>query len=134
MQLFERKKKPPFINLTPLIDILFLLIIFFVVSSRLVDESGVQLELPTSGQAEKTTIELPILVIAKTGELLLDNQILQTQELILQLQQLATEKPDQPIILQIDQAVSHGRVIQMMDYIKSAGIKRIIFGTQAPEQ
>ena len=107
MQLFERKKKQPTINLTPLIDILFLLIIFFVVSSRLIGESGIKLELPQSGQSEQANPQLTTLSIAKKGELFLNEQAIARQALIPKLQEIALAKPQQPVILNVDENVAH---------------------------
>ena len=73
MQLFETKRRTPAINLAALIDILFLLIIFFVVSSRIIGESGVKLVLPYDKSKSSVTVEMPLLEMSAEGKLQIIN-------------------------------------------------------------
>jgi len=130
MRLFESHIRRPRIVLTPLIDILFLLIIFFVVSSRLADESGLTLRLPESGQSQALT-RAPVQVRVGADETVtLDGQPVAPEQLEETLRALRTSESADLLVLQVDHRVSHGRVVQLMDTAKAAGFLRVAFGTQ----
>jgi len=134
MQLFKKNKHKPSINLTPLIDILFILIIFFVVSSKIIGETGIRLILPNSQQGKTTTSTIPILSITSNQELFLDEKKISKPELAAALQQLLKDHSKASLILNIDQKVPHGFVILIMDTAKTAGIQKIVFGTKPPQE
>ncbi|HIL87191.1 MAG TPA: biopolymer transporter ExbD [Deltaproteobacteria bacterium] len=130
MRLFEPRTRRPGIILTPLIDILFLLIIFFVVSSRLADESGLTLRLPESGQAQSLE-RTPVVVQVGADETVQINGLPVPPERIEEaLTELRASEAVDLLVLQVDHRVSHGRVVQLMDSAKSAGFLRVAFGTQ----
>ena len=71
MQLFETKRRTPSISLAALIDILFLLIIFFVVSSRIIGESGVKLVLPYENSKSSVDLEMTMIEIYADSKIML---------------------------------------------------------------
>ena len=81
MQLFETKRRPPSISLAALIDILFLLIIFFVVSSRIIGESGVKLVLPYDKSKNSVAVEMPMLEMSADSKLMLQGNPLTEKQL-----------------------------------------------------
>ena len=130
MRLFEPRTRRPRIVLTPLIDILFLLIIFFVVSSRLADESGLTLRLPESGQSQSLK-RTPVLVQVGADETMqIDGLPVQPGHLEDALRALRASESVDLLVLQVDRRVPHGRVVQLMDTAKAAGFLRVAFGTQ----
>ena len=130
MRLFEPRTRHPGIILTPLIDILFLLIIFFVVSSRLADESGLTLRLPESGQAQSLE-RTPVVVQVGADETVQINGLPVPPERVEEaLTELRASEAVDLLVLQVDHRVSHGRVVQLMDSAKAAGFLRVAFGTQ----
>ena len=67
---FRRKRRrTPILNITPLIDVLFLLLIFFLVSSRFIEEPNIKLDLPRAAHADVTEIESLAVTISRTGQL-----------------------------------------------------------------
>ena len=134
MQLFEKKTRKPGINVTSLIDILFILIIFFVVSSKIIGESGVGLVLPNSKQGTPTSLTLPVLSVDAEQQLRLNDILLSSEELPQALQKVIKTTSSQTLILNIDKRVAHGQVIHVMDQAKSAGFHKIIFGTQTSQK
>ncbi len=128
MELFEKKRRTPSVSLTPLIDILFLLIIFFVVSSRLDSEFGVGMELPESAQGQnEVQVEL-VLEMNADGKILLDNTALATEQLPDALRTLHASEGDRPLTLKIDRRVEHGKVVELMDVAQAAGFQKVSFG------
>ncbi|MGK5093801.1 biopolymer transporter ExbD [Deltaproteobacteria bacterium TL4] len=134
MQLFEKQKHKPGINLTPLIDILFILIIFFVVSSRIIGESGVGLVLPESQQGKSTALTFPVLSMDEKLQFWLNDVLVTSQELPTALQKALQGTPSKTLILNIDKRVPHGKVLALMDQTKTTGFRKIVFGTRTPQQ
>ncbi|MBF0238578.1 MAG: biopolymer transporter ExbD [SAR324 cluster bacterium] len=131
MQLFEKQKTRPSINLTPLIDILFLLIIFFVVSSKIIGDSGIGIVLPQSSQGESAPVTLPMLLIDANQTIWLNGTSVKMEELIPKLGDLRKAVITETLILNVDKRVPHGIVIQLMDDAKKSGFRKIVFGTES---
>ncbi len=130
MRLFKKSPRKPSINLTPLIDILFILIIFFVISSKIVGNQGVGIILPKSNQSQEQIQQLPILQMTADQQLILNDTPLPEENLSAALQEEASVNSSSTLILKIDERVPHGVVIELMDLVKSAGFQKIVFGTE----
>ncbi len=130
MQLFQKQRRKPAIILTPLIDILFILIIFFVVSSRIIGDSGIGVVLPKSGQGKDSVSFLPTLMVTSDEQLILNDEPVTWENLAEALQKILEDTPNSPLILNIDERVAHGRVVGLMDQAKEVGFQQIVFGTQ----
>jgi len=128
MQLFERTKRKPIINLTPLIDILFILIIFFVVSSKIIGNQGVGVVLPESNQGQEQPVNLPVLTMTSEQQLFLNESPIAQETLRSALLRLKT--PRNTLILNIDERIPHGTVIELMELVKATGFQKIAFGTK----
>jgi len=132
MQLFERKRRTPGVSLTPLIDILFLLIIFFVVSSRLESEFGVGMQLPESVQGQSNTATL-VLEMQESGDVLLDSVRTSRDALPQALGELREKRPKEDLLtLKIDRRIAHGEVVALMDLAREAGFQKVAFGVNPP--
>ncbi len=116
----------PEINITPLVDIVFLLLIFFMVSSRFTDETSLRVNLPESGSG-KTLNETvnTILSITANGKMFLGNHAVKKSELSTELARLK----EQPLIIKADEGVAHGQVVEALDMAKSAGISKASIAT-----
>ena len=133
MKLFETKQRTPTINLAALIDILFLLIIFFVVSSKIIGETGVKLELPYHhGNSDKTPA-LSVLEMNAEEEIHLEGELVGEQDLHKKLRLLQKKERKKALLLKIDRKVPHGRVISLMNHVRNAGFHRLVFGTQTAQ-
>lgn len=131
MELFERKHRTPNINLTALIDILFLLIIFFVVSSRIVGDSGIKLVLPFNASKYTQAPVMPLLEMGADQKMSLQGESVLEKNLQKKLQTLNNKNGEGSLLLNIDRKVPHGRVVRLMNQVKQSGFHRIVFGTQS---
>ena len=127
----SRRKPPPTINLTPLIDVVFILLIFFLLTTTFRSTTGLDIELPNASTA-KTPAENAqvILNLNQAGELFIGEKQLTQEEVIQALKN--TPKPSQNlfIILQADERVAHGEVVSLLDLLRSSGLKNVAIGTQ----
>jgi biopolymer transport protein ExbD len=113
------------INVTPLVDVvLVLLIIFMVVTPLLKQEVPVELPLADHSQAVADPGQLT-LTIAADGRALLDGREVATGDLVAELQRIYAERLDKTIFLEADRAVPYGRVVDFMDDCREAGVVTI---------
>jgi len=133
MELRRDKKRRASINLTSLIDVLFLLLIFFMVSTTFLSQPAIKLELPTAEHAEVVR-QTPVVVhMDQAGNVYVNDEPVGLPLLAEALQRYISETTDKSVVLKADSRVSHGSVVRVLDIIKGAGTTKLIISTQ-PEK
>ncbi|MBL8939575.1 MAG: biopolymer transporter ExbD [Archangium sp.] len=125
------------INITPLTDIfLVLLIIFMVTSSVIVNQgqgakSGLKVNLPQGGAADvqANSSDLSIAILTD-GRLVLGGDVVSADELKKALEDAKAKNPDTLVIVQADEGVPHGKVVEVMEMAKSAGLAQLAIGVR----
>ena len=120
------------IDITSLIDVVFLLLIFFMVSTTFVDSAGIQVDLPnTSKTPEKSQQDIPPLVVAidKSGSFFYKDSKTSIDELRALFAD-ATNKTQQ-LVIRADTATSHGAVVAVMDAAQQGGITKISIAAES---
>lgn len=140
----ERKRKiTPNVDLTPLIDVVFQLLIFFMLSATFVVQSTINIDMPEAkGTTEIQEKDLSITLAAGTGgpggggPIYLDEtEIVSMSELETVLSQRASEQPDIRVLVRPDRAVDSGRLVEVLGIARSAGIRNTgIVARPAEEQ
>ena len=123
----------PDVNLTPLIDVVFLLLIFFMVSTTFEHQSRIQVELPEAS-AEPTTPEaesLEIIVDAQGRFFIGEEQVVNTQlkTLMGAITKVIGERTDMPVIVRADANSPHQSVVTVLDATSQLGLTRISLAT-----
>lgn len=123
----------PDVNLTPLIDVVFLLLIFFMVSTTFEHQSRIQVELPEAS-AEPTTPEaesLEIIVDAQGRYFIGEEQVVNTQlkTLMGAIAKVIGERTDMPVIVRADANSPHQSVVTVLDATSQLGLTRISLAT-----
>ncbi|MDB4946469.1 MAG: Biopolymer transport protein ExbD/TolR [Labilithrix sp.] len=116
------------INVTPLVDIMLVLLIIFMVTAKLIVSKSVPLDLPkaASGSDVQTVFSI---VLAADGTTQIDNKTVPSDDVILAQARAAHEKNNElRAIIKADSAVPHGRVIHVLDLLKQAQVGKIAFG------
>jgi biopolymer transport protein ExbD len=109
------------INIAPLVDVIFLLVIFFAVSTTFLETAGLKLELPTSSStADQELKELTVLLDAQ-GTIVFEEEVLEIGQLGPRLRQALDERTRKLVVLRADKSTSHGDVVRLMDVIREAG-------------
>lgn len=122
------------INLTPLIDVVFLLLIFFMVSTTFIKESEIELTLPQATEEIREELTEKIQVsIDRNGTVFVNQQALSSARLdaIRQaLNRVREDGGDPVVVIRADAAASHQAVVDVMDASRQAGLYRITFPTR----
>ena len=125
----SRSGRRVLVNVTSLIDVVFLLLIFFMVSSTFLEQPSMELELPTAKTADLSQIKSLVLYILKDGQLQLNARAISADSLRGALESGAASLPDMTLNLFADRNAAHGRVVEVMDIARQAGIKRLMIAT-----
>ncbi len=118
------------INITSLIDVLFLLLIFLMISSTFLEQPGIKLELPQAQSAVTVEQKDFVLFMNKEGKIFLNDKEISTGELEAKLKEGLPRMKDGALVLKADRDVSHGLVVTIMDIVKKSGIKKLVIGTK----
>jgi biopolymer transport protein ExbD len=117
------------INVTPLVDITLVLLIIFMVTTKLVMNQTVPLDLPKASVGTSDVQVVFSIVMAADGRAFVDGKPIATDDAILALARDAEQThPDMRAVIKADAAVTHGRVIHVLDLLKQAHISKIAFG------
>ena len=112
------------VNLTPLIDIMLVLLIIFMVTSTAALESGLDIELPkTQVTNEKKQDEILIITLDKTGKVALQGKYVEDRDLSSKMIEKLKELKTESVILEGDTKAFLGKAVEIMDIAKSAGAK-----------
>lgn len=124
-------------QLAPMIDVVFLLLCFFVTSQLFAQwEAEIDVALPTA-KTGQTPQRLPgeiILNILKDGSVVVNGRLLNDQELGDMLKRLAELFPGQPVVLRADRQTAYENIIKVLDRCREADIWNISFATLLPEE
>jgi biopolymer transport protein ExbD len=126
-----RKEEEPRLGIAPLIDIVFLLLIFFMVTSHFDLASGVRLELPemTSRVTDEARREATV-VIDREGNTYLEGDRVEKTEIEAQLQRRVEKEGLERVILQADKETLHGTVLGVIDLARTAGVRSVIIAAR----
>jgi biopolymer transport protein ExbD len=109
------------INIAPLVDVVFLLVIFFAVSTTFLETAGLKLELPTSSStAERVPLDLTVL-LAADGSLSFGGEQVNLEQLGERLRQVLAGAERKIVVLRADRSTAHGEVVKIMDLIRESG-------------
>ncbi len=129
MQFRIKRYIKPVINIASLVDVLFLLLIFFMVTSAFVEQPNIKLELPSTKHSEVSKIENTVLTIARDGQLFLQDRPVDKKKLVKELRRVILDTGEETLVLKADKEVSYGVVVDIMDDARGAGFKKVVAPT-----
>lgn len=112
------------INVTPLVDVVLVLLIIFMVTATYIVRASIEVDLPRAAHGGETTGTLLSVVITKDGEIFLDGVRRSEAELLERSREAAAASPEARAIIAADKGALHGAVVRVIDVVKGAGISR----------
>ncbi|GAB4337171.1 MAG: hypothetical protein Kow0037_19520 [Calditrichia bacterium] len=128
--LTEGKKSRALLNITPLIDVLFILIIFFAVSSTFLEQPGIKLSLPEAKKTDLQKIEKAVLYVKSETDLQFLDKEVNLPDLPALLKDAMAQSSDGSLIINADKTVPHGFVVKIMDIARQSGVKKLVIATE----
>lgn len=127
----ERKSNNSLLDITPIVDTVFNLLIFFALSLNFISTPGIRVNLPKSAAQEITREKKDLrVVITPSHQLFLNEKAVDLKSLEKHFLEASQSNPETQILIQADQRVTHGRVVEIMDLARSAGLYRLAIVTQ----
>lgn len=120
-----REEEEAVIDMTPMLDVVFIMLIFFIVTTSFVKEAGIDVNRPEASQASAQPSANIFIAITENGEVWMDRRMVDVERVAANLERLLAEQPSDMVVIQADRGARHGVVVQVMDQIKEAGIAQI---------
>ena len=122
----HRTGKKPVFMIIPMIDIIFFLLVFFMMNSlQTVSQKALAVQLPQA-QSASAPAQLPIIMtLDEEGHITIDNKPVSIQESSDIMKRHMQENANAAVVLQADKRTAHGQVVVVMDMLKQAGVKRL---------
>lgn len=115
-----REEEEAMIDMTPMLDIVFIMLIFFIVTTSFVKEAGIEVNKPKAANQTKQKSANIFIAIKDTGDIWLDKRRVDIDLVGSTIEKLLAEQPTDVIIIQADKNAKHGDVVEVMDAIKDA--------------
>lgn len=127
----QSKKEGSLLDITPVVDTVFILLIFFVLSLNFISTPGIRVDLPKATAKEITPEKKDLrVVITSQNQLYLNEKPVDMKDLGDEFNKAGRSNRETQILIQADQQVTHGKVVEVMDLARSAGLHRLAIVTQ----
>lgn len=134
MHLPEDPETPPQINIVPMIDVVFAVLAFFILSSLfLTRHEGLPVALPGAETAEGQAPQQVVVTLNAAGEIFIGSRVVADDQLLEAIQTLETLTDGGLVVIRADQSVSHGRVVAVMDRLRSLPGVQLAIATAEPQ-
>jgi len=119
------------INLTPMLDVVFIMLIFFIVTATFIRETGIDVNRPEQDQPQVVQEEGAILVIIdSTDDIWIDNRIVDLRAVRANVERLHAEDPERPVVIQAARASSAETLVSIMDAARQANVFNISIASE----
>ncbi len=130
MVIKTRKKRISSLGLISFTDVIFLLLIFLLISSNFITHSGIKVDLPGSNSQQNEFNKNISLTLTKNNEIFLNNEAVSWEELPELLNRKLIEDPEQVVVVRADETVELRNVVKLLDIAKLSGTNRFFIATE----
>ncbi|ULF82409.1 ExbD/TolR family protein [Vibrio alginolyticus] len=113
------------IDMTPMLDIVFIMLIFFIVTTSFVKEAGLEVNRPTASSAQTVKKGNIMVAVGAAGDVWVDKRRIEVDAVRANIERLRAESPDGAVVIQADTEANAGVVVKVMDQIKMAGVESV---------
>ena len=131
MSFLRKQNEEPRIDLTPMVDVVFLLLIFFMISTTFVESPGISIKLPESSAqtVDREPKEIKV-YLSREGEIFYRDKKISVDEFKSVLAEYQSAKDLTTVLLLADQESRHGKVVTLMDLARDAGFTKLAIATE----
>lgn len=113
------------IDMTPMLDIVFIMLIFFIVTTSFVKESGITVSRPSASTASEAKKGNIMVAIKPNGDIWIDRRVVDIRAVRANIEKLKAENPESGVVIQSDSEARTGILVRVMDQIRMAGVDNI---------
>lgn len=133
MQFSSGRPRRVTLDLTPLIDVVLMLVIFFMLTTTFVLSPGIQVDLPQGNSMQQSQESDAIIIITEEGTVYYEDERVTLESLEAGLRQRQQQQSGVRIVIKADTHAEHGQVVDVMDLAKTVGIERLAIATTPKE-
>ncbi|MDH5305850.1 MAG: biopolymer transporter ExbD [Myxococcales bacterium] len=121
------------INLTPMLDVVFIMLIFFIVTASFVKESGIDVNRPDAATAEKKERGNILVAISGNNQIWIDKRQVDPRALRANIERLHAENPQGAVVIQADRESKNGLLVKVMDAARLAGVFNVSIAAEVTD-
>ncbi len=118
------------VNLTPMLDVVFIMLIFFIVTASFVKEAGIDVTRPPAATAERKERGNILVAITENDQISVDRRQVDPRALRANIERLHAENPQGSVVIQADQNSKNGLLVQVMDAARLAGVNSVALAAE----
>jgi biopolymer transport protein ExbD len=121
----DRGEEEDEVNLTPMLDVVFIMLIFFIVTASFVKEAGIDVTRPPAATAERKERGNILVAITENDQIWIDRRQVDPRALRANIERLHAENPQGSVVIQADKSSKNGLLVQVMDAARLAGVSSV---------
>ena len=118
------------INITPMLDVVFILLIFFIVTANFIKEPGLEVNRPDSETAEPNENAAILIAVGNAGEIYMDGRRIDKRQVKANVVRLLAENPQGSVVIQADEKATADTIMAVMDGAREAGVYNISLASE----
>jgi biopolymer transport protein ExbD len=127
---FSRTDEESDINLTPMLDVVFIMLIFFIVTATFIKQAGIDVFRPDAETAETKPTVSVLVAIGSNGEIWIDNERVSDDAVRAKIEQLHAENPKGGLVVQADRGAKYEKLAAVLAAARGAGISEVAIATE----
>jgi biopolymer transport protein ExbD len=127
---FSRSDDESDINLTPMLDVVFIMLIFFIVTATFIKQAGIDVSRPDALTAEQKPTVSVLVAINDRGEIWIDNRRVEPGAVRAQIERLHAENPKGGLVVQADKGAKYERLMTVINAARAAGLPEVAISTE----
>ena len=120
------------INITPMLDVVFIMLIFFIVTATFVKEAGIEVNRPDAATATKAENANILIAIGPNNDIWIDRRMIDIRSVRPNIERLHAENPQGSVVIQADKESKTDTLIQVMDASRQAGVFNVSIAANEP--
>ncbi len=122
---FGHEEESEEINLTPMLDVVFIMLIFFIVTATFIKEAGIQVNRPDTSTAESMEDASILIAISANDEIWIDKQERDPRDIRVVIERLHSENPKGSIVIQADKESTNEKLVMVLEAAKAVGVTNV---------
>ncbi|WP_027390321.1 biopolymer transporter ExbD [Chrysiogenes arsenatis] len=120
------------IDMTSMMDVVFIMLIFFIVTTSFVKEAGIEVNRPAAASAERQERGNIMIAVSETGAIWIDQRQVDLRAVRANIERLRAENPEGAVVIQADEASRTGILVEVMDQVRQAGVLNVAIAASKP--
>ena len=126
----KREQEESEVNLTPMLDVVFIMLIFFIVTASFVKEAGIDVSRPPAATAERKERGNILIAITENDQIWMDRRQVDPRALRANIERLHAENPQGSVVIQADKNSKNGLLVMVMDAARLAGVSNVALAAE----